>query len=190
MLCRAPCCPEFQQDVLAKVQCWTGADSSPAGSFIPGSIRPSGSCSPVQECVTSLDLTGSGAKNFSLSLADSLTSHFHCASWSSWCWESSVSDLAPQRSGLDLHGLVVKVCPVKVLGLLPHTGSPAAAEPCMPEFSPLCTESPKLGVLDQGLQIQSKMPWTPFPDDRAVLFPVGRSCRSSCNSVSSLEKAH
>lgn len=60
----------------------------------------------------------------------------------------------------------------------------------MPEFSPLCIESPQLGVLDRALQIQSKMPGTPLPGDRAVLFPVDRSCRSSCNSVSSLEKAH
>jgi len=46
-------------------------------------------------------------------------------------------------------------------------------------------------VLDWCLQIQSKTLWTLLPDDAAgsFPFPADRSCRSSCNSVSSLEQA-
>lgn len=62
----------------------------------------------------------------------------------------------------------------------------------MPESSPLCMDLPEVEVLDQCLQIRSKMPRTSLPGDGAGLlpFPVDRSCRRFCSSVSSLEKMH
>lgn len=102
-----------------------------------------------------------------------------------------VNYLAPQRSGVDLHGLVIRICTIKVLGQLPQPGSPARPQSVWPSSA----------LLVLILLKQRCWSWCPNPEQNAMeaspssrswslCLATDRSCRSSCNSISSLEKVH